>query len=141
MVKKEECAWITKDGFCLWHKEPCCRNHPSCCAACVHRVSEHLHARMRAFLGGLRGPIVTHEDLFKLRTRNARRYDVYRACSRKRRFEDYNAAHSKVVYLRRRWGLELFVYECPFCDGYHLTKRKTGQTHVSVCEEAMRFSA
>lgn len=38
MVKKEECAWITKDGFCRWHREPCCRTTPGACAECVRRA-------------------------------------------------------------------------------------------------------
>lgn len=141
MVKKEECAWITQDGFCLWHKEPCCRTSPRACTACVRRVSNRQHAHAKAYLQGLRFECDSKKSIFKFKTRNVRGYDVYRACSRKRHFSSYNEAHEKAVYLNRRKGMILYVYECPFCGGYHLTKRSAGSTHVCGYSECERLSA
>jgi len=124
MVSKKQCAWVTSEGYCRWHKEPCCRNVPGACAACVRPVSERCHCEGKAYMDSLNMPAKTAQDRFALKTRNARGHDVYRTCGRKRRFVDLYAAREKVKELKLRKGWDLLVYECPFCGGYHLTHLK-----------------
>lgn len=125
MVKKEDCAWITKDGFCRWHKEPCCRNNPGACAECVRPISERMHYYERRYMNNLR---LDNDGKSACLHPNAARehmygYKVYRACTRKHRFLDFHSAMKKAIELNRKNGLVLAVYECPFCHGYHLTKQ------------------
>ena len=125
MVGKEACAWVTEDGYCRWHKEKCCRSNPGGCSACVRPVSQRMHCAMHAYMNNLR---FDSSKMGACLHPNAARehrhgYNVYRTCTRKRRFTDVNSAREKAIYLNRRKGLTLAVYECPFCHGYHLTSQ------------------
>lgn len=124
MIKPEQCAWVTKGGFCRWHKEMCCRNTPGACSACVRPISERRRCLNKAYMRSLRVVIKTSHDCFVCNTLNASRYTIYRTCTGKRRYADLyaakQAAHDMLITKRR----VLFAYECPFCGGYHLTHQK-----------------
>lgn len=119
----ETCAWRTEAGYCRVHKADCCRNSPGCCSDCVRRVSARQHEHMVAYMRGLKAYGNPRKSQFEFKKRKASGYNVFRTCSRKRRFPDRNAAMEKARYLFRKKGMQLAVYECPFCGGYHLTSQ------------------
>ena len=125
MVKKEDCAWITKDGFCRWHKEPCCRTTPGACADCVRPISKCMHCCEHRYMNDLRFDNDRKSACLHPNAAREHRhgYKVYWTCTRKRRFMDFHSAMRKAIELNRKNGLVLAVYECPFCHGYHLTKQ------------------
>jgi len=47
-----------------------------------------------------------------------------RMCTSKKRYRDHNEAISSGQTATARRGTTLRVYECPWCDGFHLTKEK-----------------
>lgn len=49
---------------------------------------------------------------------------MYGSCLRKRVYRTYNYALSEAERLGKQNGVELFVYWCPYCHNYHLTKTK-----------------
>ena len=51
----------------------------------------------------------------------------FRACGRKRRYETrIDAKRAAERSSRRKDAPKIFVYECPYCDGWHLTHRRPG---------------
>ena len=49
----------------------------------------------------------------------------FRACGRKRRYETrVEAAKAAEKSSRRKDEPKIFVYECPYCGGWHLTHRR-----------------
>lgn len=49
----------------------------------------------------------------------------FRACGRKRRYETrVEAARAAEKSSRRKDAPKIFVYECPYCGGWHLTHRR-----------------
>lgn len=49
----------------------------------------------------------------------------FRACGRKRRYETrVEAAKAAEKSSRRKDTPKIFVYECPYCGGWHLTHRR-----------------
>ena len=49
----------------------------------------------------------------------------FRACGRKRRYETrVEAAKAAEKSSRRKDAAKIFVYECPYCGGWHLTHRR-----------------
>lgn len=120
MINQEQCAWVTKDGFCRWHKEQCCRTTTGACAACVRRAPSCKEAyrwikneydkrsakgRMQFYTRGVSGGIVFSQCKGKVRYANE-----FRA--------------KEIARMRMRHGSSpLRVYHCMFCNGYHLTHK------------------
>lgn len=51
----------------------------------------------------------------------------FRACGRKRRYETrVEATKAAEKSSRRKDAPKIFVYECPYCGGWHLTHRRPG---------------
>ncbi len=51
--------------------------------------------------------------------------DEFRACSRKRRYATSVEAKKAAERSSKKPGSpKIFVYQCPYCDGWHLTHRK-----------------
>ena len=49
----------------------------------------------------------------------------FRACGRKRRYETrVEATKAAEKSSRRKDAPKIFVYECPYCGGWHLTHRR-----------------
>ncbi len=49
----------------------------------------------------------------------------FRACGRKRRYETrVEAVKAAEKSSRRKDAPKIFVYECPYCSGWHLTHRR-----------------
>lgn len=49
----------------------------------------------------------------------------FRACGRKRRYETHvEAVKAAEKSSRRKDAPKIFVYECPYCSGWHLTHRR-----------------
>ena len=49
----------------------------------------------------------------------------FRACGRKKRYETrVEAAKAAEKSSRRKDAPKIFVYECPYCGGWHLTHRR-----------------
>lgn len=49
----------------------------------------------------------------------------FRACGRKRRYETrVEAVKAAEKSSRRKDAPKIFVYECPYCGGWHLTHRR-----------------
>ena len=120
MCKKTKCAFLRKDGYCLMHKTACNVQHPD--ANCRDGAARAIPSRERHFWDCLGDwALDTAKGRFAFKTRNARGHDVYRTCSRKRRFVSLHVAREKATELKRRKGRDLLAYECPFCGGYHLT--------------------
>lgn len=133
MVRQEDCAWITKNGFCRWHNEPCCRTTPGACAACVRRAhspkdaycwikkeydKRSVKGRMQFYTRGVKGGI------------------VFSQCTGKTRYATWNRA-SEVARLRMRDGsAPLRVYSCQFCGGYHLTHKMRHEQDVGANKAA-----
>lgn len=52
----------------------------------------------------------------------------FRACGRKRRYETrFDAKRAAERSSRRKDAPKIFVYECPYCGGWHLTHRRPGR--------------
>ena len=120
MIKNEQCAWITKGGFCLWHREQCCRTTPSACAECVRRAPSRKDAYswikkeydQRSAAGRM-----------KLYTRDASGGIVFSQCTGKTRYANEYRANEIARMCMRKGSLHLRVYHCMFCNGYHLTHK------------------
>ena len=120
MCRKAKCAYLRANGYCLLHKAECDVQRPD--VNCRDGAARAIPSRDRHFWEGLGvWDLKTANGRLAFRTRNARGHDVYRTCSRKRRFVSLYAARDKAIELKRRKGLDLLAYECPFCGGYHLT--------------------
>lgn len=51
----------------------------------------------------------------------------FRACGCKRRYETrIDAKRAAERSSRRKDAPKIFVYECPYCGGWHLTHRRPG---------------
>lgn len=120
MVAIEQCAWITEDGYCRWHKDRCCRTSPGACQACVHRA----HSRKGNYCWIMKEyDMRTAKGRMQFHTRDAKGWRVFSQCKAKTRYADEFRA-KEVARLRMRNGSEpLRVYYCVFCDGYHLTHK------------------
>ena len=123
MCKKAKCAYLKKDGICMVYKKPCSILHPEArcregVARADHKVQEHFWECVKEW------NFKTAKGRFSFYTRKTTKYKVYRTCSRKKRFANLYAAKQKAKDLRRKNGLELLAYECPFCGGYHLTHQR-----------------
>ncbi len=53
------------------------------------------------------------------------REKVERACTSKRKFDSKKEAKSEAARARGSTGKRLAVYECQYCHGWHLAKKKT----------------
>lgn len=52
----------------------------------------------------------------------------FRACGRKKRYETrVDAKKAAEKSSRRKDAPKIFVYECPYCGGWHLTHRRPGR--------------
>lgn len=51
---------------------------------------------------------------------------MYGACLRKKIYRTEEYAKKEAKRLGELRGIELFVYWCPLCNNYHLTKKKQG---------------
>ena len=52
----------------------------------------------------------------------------YRACERKKRYDTrVDARKAAERSSRRKDAPKIFVYECPYCGGWHLTHRRPGR--------------
>lgn len=51
-------------------------------------------------------------------------YQRWRACGRKRRYQDEDAALAAKDYRHKHGSVLLTHYSCKLCGGYHLTKVK-----------------
>lgn len=52
----------------------------------------------------------------------------FRACGRKTRYETHvDAKKAAARSSRRKDAPKIFVYECPYCGGWHLTHRRPGR--------------
>ena len=123
MCRKCKCAYLRANGYCLMHKEACNVQNPD--EKCSDGVVRALPSRERHFWKCLEEwDMNTPRGRLAFKTRKSRGHEVYRTCLRKRRFVDFNFAHKKALELTRKRDLDLFVYECPFCGGYHLTHKK-----------------
>ena len=61
----------------------------------------------------------------KVRMRPGEDPAEFRACGRKRRYETrVEAAKAAEKSSRRKDAPKIFVYECPYCGGWHLTHRR-----------------
>ena len=61
----------------------------------------------------------------KVRMRPGEDPAEFRACGRKRRYETrVEAAKAAERSARRKDSPKIFVYECPYCGGWHLTHRR-----------------
>lgn len=120
MCRKAKCAYLRANGYCLLHKAACDVPHPD--VNCRDGAARAIPSRDRHLWESLREwDFNTANGRLAFRTRNARGHDVYRTCSRKRRYASFYEAREKAIELKRRKGLDLLAYECPFCGGYHLT--------------------
>ena len=128
MVAKEQCAWITDDGFCRWHKKQCVRTSPGACEACVHRA----RSRKVNYCWMMKEyDKHTAKGRMQFYTREAKGWEVFSQCKGKRRYADEFRAR-EVARLRMRSGSEpLRVYHCEFCDGYHLTHKMKHESAVA----------
>ncbi|HIY79600.1 MAG TPA: hypothetical protein IAA42_04095 [Candidatus Olsenella excrementavium] len=51
----------------------------------------------------------------------------FRACGRKKRYDTrVDAKKAAERSSRRKDAPKIFVYECPYCGGWHLTHRRPG---------------
>jgi hypothetical protein len=53
----------------------------------------------------------------------------------KRRYPDHERAVSDMLAIQAEYGKDgrpRRAYQCPFCDGWHLTSRISGEAHASV---------
>ena len=48
----------------------------------------------------------------------------HRQCGRKMRYQDEISAMLKAQQISASKGVDLFVYHCDICGGWHLTKRR-----------------
>ena len=61
----------------------------------------------------------------KVRMRPGEDPAEFRACGRKRRYETrVEATKAAEKSSRRKDAPKIFVYECPYCGGWHLTHRR-----------------
>ena len=51
---------------------------------------------------------------------------VYGMCLRKRLYITYEQAENALNHRKNKVPYNLYIYKCPICKGYHLTKKKTG---------------
>ena len=52
----------------------------------------------------------------------------FRACGRKKRYDTrVDAKKAAEKSSRRKDAPKIFVYECPYCGGWHLTHRRSGR--------------
>ena len=49
---------------------------------------------------------------------------IFRKFCKKKRYVTREFADFKAIAKNNSLGLEMRPYRCPFCQGYHLTKRK-----------------
>lgn len=127
MCRKSKCAFLSGNGYCLMHKAACGLLHPDAhCRDGVTKVSAYEHASQRSFMSSLKICVdkagCVGSCLHPNRNKDSGR-TVYRTCTRKTRYSTFELAREKVAVIRRREGLILAVYECPFCHGYHLTRQ------------------
>lgn len=52
------------------------------------------------------------------------RYSVVHGCKNKRRYHSEALAEQVAKRATRQRGLALRVYQCPLCQGWHITKRR-----------------
>lgn len=49
--------------------------------------------------------------------------DLYRECIKKKRYRSLKLANEIAAQALKSRGVNLRVYGCPYCNGYHLTKQ------------------
>ena len=122
MCKKSKCAYLRDNGYCLMHKELCRIQHPD--ARCPDAVARVILCKSRYLWNfKIRYNLKTAKGRFQFYTRYARGQDVYRECTSKRRYNNIRDAKRTAAKCVQSRGIPLFVYECPFCRGYHLTHK------------------
>lgn len=52
------------------------------------------------------------------------RRNIDKICLSKTRYETKEDAEDTVLYLLETKQIELYVYECPICRGFHLTSKR-----------------
>lgn len=52
---------------------------------------------------------------------------IERSCEGKRRIQDEDNARAIGMHAAEKEGIKLYVYQCRFCRGWHLTRRNNGE--------------
>lgn len=52
---------------------------------------------------------------------------MWRSCLRKKAYHSKQIAEKVTVDILKERGVTLYVYECPLCGKYHLTKKERGK--------------
>lgn len=134
MVNTKDCVWVTKAGYCRWHKELCCRTTSGACSACVRPIPERVHNQGVWYMNHLRLGNSQKDASINPNMSRGVRYGwvLYKTCERKRFYASFDRAREVAIETNRRTGMVLGVYECPFCHGYHLTKKVRRSLQFSV---------
>ena len=120
MINQEHCAWVTKDGFCRWHREQCCRTTPGACAACVSRA----HSCKEAYCWiKKKYDKRSAKGRMQFYTRDVSGGIVFSQCTGKVRYANEFRAKEIARTRMRNGSAPLRVYHCMFCNGYHLTHK------------------
>lgn len=122
MIRKRFCAFLRTDGQCAFRREMCKFEHDD--APCPDAVRRVVH-REGDEAGRLRElHLETAQGRFRHQTAEARAGDVYWACKRKGRYRTENDARRGARKMAFRYGQTMYFYCCPYCHGFHLTKRE-----------------
>lgn len=67
----------------------------------------------------------------------------YSACARKRRYGSRESARQAALKCKRSHGLDhdLWAYKCPWCRGWHITKRPHGDEAPVATADAPTWEA
>ncbi len=49
---------------------------------------------------------------------------MWRSCLRKKVYKTKQRAEKTAAYIKEQRGVTVYVYECPICGYYHLTKKE-----------------
>lgn len=52
---------------------------------------------------------------------------MWRSCLRKKAYRSKRIAEKVAADIKQERGVTLYVYECPLCGKWHLTKKERGQ--------------
>ena len=127
MVSKEKCAFL-RNGECLLHHGPCsCNPLTLRCADGVRRAKSFHGMRNRNWVKEY--DLRTENGRFRFNTRAVSGGEVYSQCKSKKRYPTEYRAREIARRRERSGGINLRVYPCHFCGGYHLT------SHIDNCGE------
>lgn len=125
MVDRCKCAFLRKDGRCVLHHAQCsCNPLTLKCPDGVRR--SHAHPNMDTWHFSDEYDKHTARGRFAFATRNVSRKTVYGQCTKKERYATEYRAREVARKRQRSCGVELRVYHCHFCNGYHLTHKTDG---------------